>query len=180
MEVCRLWVPSVSVCYCIFAGSWWVRQPKDGNAVSPASNECSVRHGLHTWLHCLSWACHDCQGINPIIPVYAVSFERFCYYCYNCFIALCPGLTSWASTRRNIHPLTYPDHYPTFIIFFHPLQSIASSLFNLHAWQSFCTTSLQVLFWLPLGLEPSTSYSIHFFTQSVSAFRSTCSQPVLV
>ena len=27
---------------------------------------------------------------------------------------------------------------------------------------------------LPLGLEPSTSYSIHFFTQSVSSFRSTC------
>jgi len=27
---------------------------------------------------------------------------------------------------------------------------------------------------LPLGLEPSTSYSIHFFAQSVSSFRSTC------
>ena len=32
---------------------------------------------------------------------------------------------------------------------------------------------------LPLGLEPSTSYSIHFFTQSVSSFHST-SQPVLL
>jgi len=37
-----------------------------------------------------------------------------------------------------------------------------------------CTTSLHVLFGLPLGLEPSTSYSIHVFTQSVSSFRSTC------
>jgi len=37
-----------------------------------------------------------------------------------------------------------------------------------------CTTSLQVLFGLPLGLEPSTSYSIHFFTQSVSSFCKTC------
>jgi len=27
---------------------------------------------------------------------------------------------------------------------------------------------------LPLALEPSTSYSIHFFTQSLSSFRSTC------
>ena len=35
------------------------------------------------------------------------------------------------------------------------------------------TTSLQVLFGLPLGLGPSTSYSIHFFTQS-SSFRNTC------
>ena len=49
-----------------------------------------------------------------------------------------------------------------------------SSLFKLRAWQSFCTTSFHVLFGLPLGLEPSTSYSIHFFTQSVSSFRSTC------
>jgi len=33
----------------------------------------------------------------------------------------------------------------------------------------FCTTSLHVLFGLPLGLEPSTSYSILFFTQSLSS-----------
>jgi len=38
----------------------------------------------------------------------------------------------------------------------------------------FCTTSLQVLFVLPLGLEPSTSYSIHFFTQSLISFCNTC------
>jgi len=48
--------------------------------------------------------------------------------------------------------------------------AIASSLFKLHAWQSFWTTSFHVLFGLSLGLEPSTSYSIHFFTQSVSFF----------
>jgi len=53
-------------------------------------------------------------------------------------------------------------------------RSIATSLFKLRAWQSFCTTSLHVLFGLLLGLEPSTSYSIHFFTQSVSSFRNTC------
>jgi len=57
--------------------------------------------------------------------------------------------------------------------FCHLLWSIASSVFNLHAWQSFCTTSLQVLFGLPLGLQPSTSYSIHFFNQSVSSFCNT-------
>jgi len=31
-----------------------------------------------------------------------------------------------------------------------------------------------VLIGLPLGLEPSTSYSIHFFTQSVSSIHGTC------
>ena len=51
----------------------------------------------------------------------------------------------WAVTRRNIHPFTYP----TFISFFYPLQSIAFSVFNLYAWQSFCTSSRQVLFSAP-------------------------------
>ena len=69
---------------------------------------------------------------------------------------------------------THPDHRTSFIIFLHLQRSMASSLFILRAWQSSRTTSLQVLFGLPLGLEPSTSYSIHFFTQSSSSFRCTC------
>ena len=44
--------------------------------------------------------------------------------------------------------------------------------------QSTCLTiffdSLQVFFGLPLGLAPSTSCSIHFFTQSLSSFHNTC------
>jgi len=64
------------------------------------------------------------------------------YYYYNRFnCQFCLGLPGWASTKRNIDPLTYSDHHPTFISFFCLLRSIASSLFNLHAWQSFCTTS---------------------------------------
>ena len=96
------------------------------------------------------------------------------YYYYYHFRALYEGLPGCASTRRNIHPLTWPDHHPSFIIFFHLQQSIASCLFDSHASWSFCTTSVQVLVGLPVGLEPSTSYSIHFFTQSVSSFRNTC------
>ena len=45
---------------------------------------------------------------------------------------------------------------------------------HLRAWQSFYTISLQVLFRLPLGLQPSTSYSTHFFTYSMSSFRNIC------
>ena len=47
-------------------------------------------------------------------------------------------------------------------------------MFSLRAWQSISTTSLQVLFGLPLSLGPSTSCYVHFFTQSSSSFRSTC------
>jgi len=60
------------------------------------------------------------------------------------------------------------------ICFLHLLRSMASSLFNPCALQSFSTISLQVFFGLPLGLAPSTSYSIYFFTQSLSSFRNTC------
>jgi len=45
--------------------------------------------------------------------------------------------------------------------------------------QSMCLTiffhnPLHVFFGLPLVLAPSTSYSIHFFTQSLSSFCNTC------
>ena len=78
--------------------------------------------------------------------------------------------TTRVSRYQKKHSSTHhPAHHPIFISFFHLPRSIASSLFKLCTWQSFCTTSLHVLFNLPLGLEPSTSYSIHFFTQSVSS-----------
>ena len=64
--------------------------------------------------------------------------------------------------------------FPIFISFFHLLRSTASFLLKLCAWQSFCTTSVHVLFGLPIGIEPSTSYSIRFFIQSVSSFHNTC------
>jgi len=76
--------------------------------------------------------------------------------------------------QKKHSPTHHPDHHPIFISFFHLPRSIASYLFKLRAWQSFCTTSLHVLFGLPVGLKPTTSYSIHFFTQSVSSFRNTC------
>ena len=85
------------------------------------------------------------------------------------------SVTTWVSRYQKKHSPTYHPDHPILISFFHLLRSIASSLFKLRAWQSFCTTSLHVLFGLPLGLEPSTSYSIHvLITQSVSSFCNTC------
>ena len=84
------------------------------------------------------------------------------------------GTTQMSQYQKKHSPTHDPDHHPIFISLFHLLRSIASCLFKLRAWQSFCTTSLHVLFGLPLGLELSTSYSLHSFTQSVSSFCSTC------
>ena len=89
------------------------------------------------------------------------------------FYGLLSG-TTWVSRYQKKHsPTHHPDH-PVFISFCHLPRSIASFLFKLRAWQSFCTISIHVLFGLPLGLEPSTSYSIHFFNKSVSSFCNTC------
>ena len=86
----------------------------------------------------------------------------------------CPGQPGWAGTRRNIHPLTL------IVVINHPyLLSPSTTIhgilpFNPRALKSFSTISLQVFFGLPHGLAPSTSYSIHFFTQSLSSFCNTC------
>jgi len=84
------------------------------------------------------------------------------------------GTTQVSLYQKKHSPTHHPDHHPIFTSFLHLPRSIAS-LFKLRSWQSFCTTSFHVLFGLPLSLEPSTSYSIHFFTQSVStSFCNTC------
>ena len=63
----------------------------------------------------------------------------------------------WPLAPASWFGLVLRHHQSSFISFIHLLQSIASVPFNLRAWQSFCTTSLQVLFGLPLGLS---SFSI--------------------
>jgi len=68
---------------------------------------------------------------------------------------------------------THRGDQSSVICFLHLLRSTACSLFNLRAWQSFSAISVQVFFGLPVGLAHSTSYSIHFFTQSLSSFCST-------
>ena len=75
----------------------------------------------------------------------------------------------WSGTTR----FTHSHQSWSSDILYHLLWSTASSVFSLRASQSSLTTSLQVLFGLPLDLGPSTLYSMHFFTQS-SSFCSTC------
>ena len=60
--------------------------------------------------------------------------------------------TTWVGRYQKKHSPTHthPDHQTSFINFLHLLRSISSSLFSSSAWQSFWTTSLQVL----LVLDP--------------------------
>jgi len=84
--------------------------------------------------------------------------------------------TSWVSQYQKKHSPTHShlsDHQRSFYQLA-PSITIHSILLVQFTWLTvFCTTSLQVLFGLPLRLEHSTSYSIHFFTLSLSSFRNT-------
>jgi len=96
---------------------------------------------------------------------------------HNCFTALwnLSGKTRVSRYQKKHSPTQHTSWSPIIpICFLHLARSMASSLFNPRALQSFSTISLQVFFGVPLGLVPSTSYSTHFFTQSLSSFRSTC------
>jgi len=88
---------------------------------------------------------------------------------------------SWCQ-KKHSPTHTYRGHQSSLICFIHLIRSMASSLFNQRAWQSFSTISLQLFFRLPLGLARSTSYSIHFFIQSVFFLQHMPipSQPVLL
>jgi len=88
---------------------------------------------------------------------------QVCRYKQQMFYGPLSGTTRVSRYQKKHSSTHHPDHHPMFISFFHLPQSIASSLFKLRAWQSFCTISFHVLFGVPLGLEPSTSCSIHFY-----------------
>jgi len=97
----------------------------------------------------------------PWVPVEPFSL---CTYTHNRFMAswILSGTTRASRYQKKHSPThTHRGHQSSLICFVHLLRSIASSLFNPRAWQSFSTISVQVFFDLPLGLAPSTSYSIH-------------------
>jgi len=95
---------------------------------------------------------------------------------HNHFTALwiLSGTTRVSRYQKKHSPTHTYCGQSSLICFLHLLRSMASSLLNLCAWWSFSTISVQVFFGLPLGLAPSTSYSIHFFNQSLYSFCSTC------
>jgi len=86
----------------------------------------------------------------------------------------CPGQPGWAGTRRNIHPLT-----PILVINRPYLLSPSTTIHGILPIQSTCLTvffhNLSPSFlWSSSWPGTPTSYSIHFFTQSLSSFRNTC------
>ena len=146
------------------------------------SKQSSLRHSLftaleqprstmYTWLtgwfklSTTWWHKTTRYVLNVVATLYFNIFEDVQQQQQRPFYGPLSGTTRVSRYQKKHSPTHHRDHHPIFISFFHLPRSIASSLFKSRAWQSFCTTSFHVLFGLPLGLEPSTLYSIHFFTQ---------------
>jgi len=133
------------------------------NEQSTNLESCSIWVSKHNRNSCASnWSPRLYPGTTPVTTVHT----------HDHFTALCPGLPGWTGTRSNIHPLT------PLLFINHPYQ-LPSSTTNhsiIPAQSTYLAISLHnhVLFGLPLGLEPTTSCSMHFFTQSLSSFRNTC------
>jgi len=145
---------------------------------------CSVCQWLKPVCHIGTWVVTLMPWYNSLCVVYWCSqlcqtrdleVEIDSWSGCSCIIIpsrLCTHFCSVVTTTTTIlseetlptHSHTYRDLQSYFICFLCLLWSMASSLINLHAWQSFCTTSLQVLFGPSLGLSPCVSYSINFFT----------------
>jgi len=125
------------------------------------------------WFYMKNDTCHRQINYMPAIaPIIPSIIQKHTHT--QPFHGRLSGSTQVGRYQKKHSPThTHPDHRTSFINFLHLQRSIASSLFSLRAWQSYLTTSLQVLFGLSLGLGPSTSYSMHFFTQS-SSFCNTC------
>ena len=71
------------------------------------------------------------------------------------FNGLWSGTTQVGRYQKKHSPThTHPDHRASFIIFLHLQRSMASSLFNLRAWQSSRTTSSRSSLVFPLVLDP--------------------------
>ena len=130
---------------------------------------------------------HESQATGDVLmAVFQENLDNRSLWFSSCSISqhtqqrfYCPlsGTTRVSQYQKKHSPTHHPDHHPIFISFFHLPRSIASSLFKLHAWQSFCTTSFHVLFGLPLGLpalflQENPWDKLHRFLKSRTPFRS--------
>ena len=150
-----------SVLWCCWLGSRKGIWPVKKWRFLPFTSELKVQ------LHCsvLLYTVHICVCKNVNARTHTQPFNG------RPFVRDCPGRPVPEETFTHSHPSWSSD----ILYELPPSTTIHSILLVLFVCLTvLSTTSLQVLFGLPVGLGPSTSYSMHFFTQSLSSFRSTC------
>ena len=85
----------------------------------------------------------------------------------------------WDNQGEPVPKVTFIHSHLSWSSIIPYLLQTSTTIYGILPVQFTCLTlflhNLQVFFGPPLGLAPSTSYSMHFFTQSSSSFCSTCS-----
>jgi len=126
----------------------------------------------------------------PVTPQHAVVIDdviiigRRCVYCTSTLLGrcLCKHVDVYIITLSCTWRIYALSECLLVFSVMNELHTTVLWLFGLHdilpvkftCLTVFLTISVQVLFSLPLGLAPSTSHSIHFFTQSLSSFCNIC------
>jgi len=126
--------------------------------------------------HCfiaLSISCLSILCLSSEMCYFLIIFRKWHVYNNNRFTALCPRLPGEPVPKETF---THPPSWSSSNLYqllpsttMHSILPVQITCFAIFA-QPLSTSS----FCLPLGLEPSISYSINFFTQSVSSFRNKC------
>jgi len=122
------------------------------------------------WQCYLARLCNEWWSIQCSVLVQLISddfWQCFKKYYYSHFIAL------WILSRtiqvgryqkKHSPTHTYRGHHSSLICFLHLLRSMTSSLFNVYAWQLFCTISVQVfMVWHP---PLHTVHTLYIFSPS--------------
>jgi len=107
-----------------------------------ASNTCVT---MSTWWMLLCHIVRLMAHTGIITSVTILSLDRPIQQQQQPFYGPLSRTTQVSWYQKKYSPTHHPDHHPIFISFFHLLWPIISSLFKLCAWQSFCTTSIQVM-----------------------------------
>ena len=106
---------------CTTQGSGRVRELAYRYAVSPAPDICSVWHGLHARLHCVSWTRYDSKGksgLLTLICVFAIKLTLTVlnFWKFTSYWSLKPlwsgmGEVVPARTSPTLHPPSSPTVY---------------------------------------------------------------------
>ena len=98
---------------------------------------------------CLLFACSLTRMVLNLVSYWRIKLSEGLTV-WKWLIQIRPFNGLWSGTtlvgwyqRKHSPTHTHPDHRASFIIFLHLQRSMASSLFNLRAWQSSRTTSFQ-------------------------------------
>jgi len=121
---------------------------------------------------------HFTRWVHISFQYYNKYYYNYRYYYYYHFTALwiLSGTTRMRQYQKKHSPThIYHGHHSIIPYLLPPSISIHGILpVQFTCLTVFSHNLCQVFFGLPLGLAPSTSYCIHFFTQSPSSFCSTC------